>query len=95
MSKLSGYKWAKKAYIILSLAVVAIIWACFFGSLLWGRLSHGPVEETMFLEVMKWVVMTPFLVIIVDVIAYALIMAIASGKADEPEEEDDEPVELD
>lgn len=83
MSKINGYKWAKKAYIILSVATVAIIWACFFGSLFFGRLSHGPVEANWTEEVMKWVVMTPILVIIVDVIAYALIMTIASGKTDE------------
>ena len=90
MSKLSGYKWAKKAYIILSLAVIVVIWAVFFVSLFFGRLSHGPVEANWTEEVMKWVVMTPFLVIIVDVIAYALIMTIASGKTDETEDKDKE-----
>lgn len=89
MSKLSGYKWAKKAYILLSIAVVVIIWACFFGSLLWGRLSHGPVEANWTEEVWKWLFMTPVLVVIVDVIAYALIMTIASGKTNELDEKSD------
>ena len=78
MEKSDGYKWAKKAYIILSLVVVAVIWACFFASLLWGRLSRGPVEETWLLEVLKWVFMTPFIVLGVDVIAYAWIGTTAS-----------------
>lgn len=82
MSKIDGYSWGKKAYIVLSLAVVLIVWAVFFVSLFFGRLSHGPVEGTWFGEVMKWVVMTVVLVGIVDVIAYALIATIASRKAD-------------
>lgn len=82
MSKINGYNWGKKAYLFLSLAVVAIIWGCFFVSLLFGRLSHGPIEETWFLEVMKWVVMTPILVVIVDVVFYALIATDASRKAE-------------
>lgn len=82
MSKIDGFSWGKKAYIVLSLAVVLIIWAVFFGSLFFGRLSHGPVEETWFGEIMKWVVMTLVLVGIVDVIFYALIATIASRKAD-------------
>lgn len=89
MSKENGVKWAKKAYLFLSLAVVAIIWGCFFVSLFWGRLSHGPVEETWLEEVGKWLFMTPILVVIVDVIFYAVIGTIASRKADgidEPEE---------
>lgn len=83
MSKQTGYKWAKKAYLFLSLAVVAIIWGCFFISLFFGRLSHGPIEANWTEEILKWVVMTPVLVVIVDVIAYALIMTIASGKGDD------------
>ena len=83
MSKENGAKWAKKAYLFLSLAVVAIIWGCFFVSLFFGRLSHGPVEETWLEEVGKWLFMTPILVVLVDVVFYALIMTIASGKADE------------
>ena len=82
MSKQDGLAWGKKAYLCLSLAVVAVIWICFFGSLLFGRLSHGPVEETWFLEVMKWVVMTPVLVGIVDGVAYAWIATVASRKGD-------------
>ena len=82
MSKLDGVKWAKKAYLWLSLAVVAIIWLCFFGSLLFGRLSHGPVEETWFLEVAKWLLMTVVLVPLVDCIFYAWIATVASRKAD-------------
>ena len=91
MSKIDGFNWGKKAYIVLSLAVVVVIWAVFFVSLFFGRLSHGPVEETWFGEVMKWVVMTLFLVIIVDVTFYALIATIASRKAeglDEKKEKD-------
>ena len=90
MNKLSGYKWAKKAFIILSAAVVAIIWAGFFISLFCGRLSHGPIEETWFLEVLKWLAMTPPLVVIVDVIAYAVIMTAASGKIEQVEDSKDE-----
>ena len=80
MKKIDGLAWGKKVYLWLSLAVVAVIWICFFGSLLFGRLSHGPVEETWFGEVMKWVVMTPILVVLVDCIAYALIMTNAARK---------------
>ena len=81
MSRTEGMNWGKKAYLWLSLAVVVVIWACFFGSLLFGRLSHGPVEETWFGEVMKWVFMTGVLVVIVDVIAYAWIATVATRKA--------------
>ena len=80
MAKGDGLKYVKKAYLWLSLAVVAVIWACFFGSLFFGRLSHGPVEDTWFEEVTKWLFCTPFLVIIVDVIAYAVIMTNALRK---------------
>lgn len=82
MSKQDGVKWAKKAYVILSLIVVAIIWGAFFISLFWGRLSHGPVEGNWTEEIMKWVVMTPVLVVVVDCIFYAWIATVASRKAD-------------
>ena len=88
MSKLDGFNWGKKAYIVLSIAVIVVIWAVFFVSLFFGRPSHGPVEETWFGEIMKWVVMTPILVGIVDVTAYALIATIASRKADGLDEKD-------
>ena len=89
MSKLSGMEWGKKAYIVLSIAVVVVIWAVFFVSLFFGRLSHGPVEANWLEEVMKWVVMTPILVIIVDVVAYALIATTASRKAEGLDEKKD------
>lgn len=82
MSREDGIKWAKKAYILLSLATVFVIWACFFASLFWGRLSRGPIEANWFEEVMKWVVMTPLIVLAVDVIAYAWIGTVASRKSD-------------
>lgn len=89
MSKLSGIEWGKKAYIVLSLAVVVVIWAVFFVSLFFGRLSHGPIEETWFGEIMKWAVMSVFLVGIVDVTFYALIATIASRKAEGLDEKKD------
>ena len=82
MENSEGYKWAKKAYIVLSVATVLAIWALFFVSLFWGRLSHGPIEANWFEEVMKWVVMTPLIVLAVDVVAYAWIGATASRKDD-------------
>ena len=95
MSRENGMNWGKKAYLWLSLATVAVIWLCFFGSLLFGRLSHGPVEDTWLEEVGKWLVMTPILVVIVDVIAYAWIGTVASRKAHnleapKPEEKEEE-----
>ena len=80
MKKFDGLAWGKKVYLWLSLGVVAVIWIAFFLSLFFGRLSYGPVEETWFGEVMKWVVMTPALVVIVDCIAYALIGTLAARK---------------
>ena len=88
MSKIDGFNWGKKAYIVLSLAVVVVILAVFFVSLFFGRLSHGPVEANWTEEVMKWVVMTPILVIIVDVTFYALIATTASRKAEGLDEKD-------
>lgn len=82
MKKFDGLAWGKKVYLWLSLGVVAVLWIVFFISLFFGRLSQGPVEATWFGEVMKWVVMTPILVVIVDVIAYALIGTFASRKKD-------------
>ena len=95
MSRTDGMNWGKKAYLWLSLAVVAVIWLCFFGSLLFGRLSHGPVEANWTEEVLKWLFMTPFIVGIVDVIAYAWIGTVASRKAhnleaSKPEEKEEE-----
>lgn len=80
MSKQDGLNWARKAYIWLSLAVVAIIWIAF--GVHFGIQGHSPVEANWFEEVMKWVVMTPVLVVIVDCIFYAIIGTIASRKAD-------------
>ena len=80
MSKQDGLNWARKAYIWLSLAVVAIIWIAF--GVHFGIQGHSPVEANWFEEVMKWVVMTPVLVVIVDCIFYAVIGTIASRKAD-------------
>ena len=80
MSKQDGLNWARKAYIWLSLAVVAIIWIAF--GVYFGIQGHSPVEANWFEEVMKWVVMTPILVVIVDGIFYAIIGTIASRKAD-------------
>lgn len=80
MQKFDGLAWGKKVYLWLSLAVVAVIWLVFFISLFFGRLSNGPVEATWFGEIMKWVIMTPVLVLIVDGISYALIGTLASRK---------------
>ena len=80
MKKFNGLAWGKKVYLWLSLGVVAIIWIVFFLSLFFGRLSQGPVEGTWFGEIMKWVVMTPVLVLLVDGIAYALIGTLAARK---------------
>lgn len=78
MAKGDGLKYVKKAYTILSLLVVAVIWIAF--GIHFGIQGHGPHEETWFAEVMKWVVMTPVLVILVDCIAYALVMTNAARK---------------
>ena len=78
MAKGDGSKWAKKTYWILSIAVVLIVWLAFFFH--YVVLGHSPVEANWTEEVLKWVVMTPVLVGIVDVIAYALIGTIASRK---------------
>lgn len=78
MAKGDGTKWGKKAYLVLSLAVVAIIWVAFF--IHFVIFGHTPVEANWTEEVMKWVVMTPVLVGVVDGIAYALIGTIASRK---------------
>lgn len=78
MAKGDGYKWAKKTYWILSIAVVLIVWLAFFFH--YVVLGHSPVEANWTEEVLKWVFMTPVLVGIVDAIAYALIGTIASRK---------------
>lgn len=78
MAKGDGLKYVKKAYTILSLLVVAIIWIAF--GVHFGIQGHGPHEETWFAEIMKWVVMTPVLVVLVDCIAYALVMTNAARK---------------
>ena len=93
MARQDGVKWVKKTYLFLSLAVVLLIWGCFFCSLFWGRLSHGPVEGNWFEEVMKWVVMTPILVGIVDGIFWSVIMVgghVAASKADKEKEKEKE-----
>lgn len=79
MSRENGMNWGKKAYLWLSLAVVAVIWLCFFVK--YVILGHAPVEGNWGEEVGKWLFMTPFLVAIVDVIAYAWIGTVASRKA--------------
>lgn len=81
MSKKDGLKWAVKAYLILSLVVIVLIWGAFFISLFWGRLSHGPVEGNWTEEIMKWVVMTPVLILIVGGIFYPWIATVASRRA--------------
>ena len=78
MAKGDGAKWGKKAYWVLSLAVVAIIWVAFF--IHFVIFGHSPVEANWGEEIGKWLLMTPILVVIVDVIAYALIGTIASRK---------------
>lgn len=78
MAKGDGLKYVKKAYTILSLLVVAVIWIAF--GVHFGIQGHGPHEANWFEEVMKWVVMTPILVVLVDCIAYALIMTNAARK---------------
>jgi uncharacterized membrane protein len=79
MSRQDGINWGKKAYLWLSLAVVAIIWIAFFVHFV--ILGHSPVEANWGEEVGKWLLMTPVLVVIVDVIAYAWIMTVATRKA--------------
>ena len=74
-----GINWAKKAYLWLSLAVVAIIWIAFL--IHFVILGHAPVEANWGEEIGKWLLMTPVLVVIVDAIAYALIGTIASRRA--------------
>lgn len=74
-----GFTWAKKAYLWLSLAVVAIIWIAFL--IHFVILGHAPVEGNWGGEIAKWLVMTPVLVGVVDGIAYALIGTIASRRA--------------
>lgn len=78
MAKGDGKKWGKKAYLVLSLAVVAIIWVAFF--IHFVIFGHAPVEGSWGEEVGKWLLMTPVLVGIVDAIAYALIGTIAARK---------------
>lgn len=80
MKKFDGLAWGKKVYMWLSIGVAAIVWIVFFLSLFFGRLSAGPVEATWTQEILKWVVMTPVCVGIVDGIAYALIGTLASRK---------------
>lgn len=74
-----GIAWAKKAYLWLSLVVVAIIWIAFFVHFV--ILGHAPVEANWGEEVGKWLLMTPILVGIVDAIAYAWIGTVASRRA--------------
>lgn len=74
-----GTTWAKKAYLWLSLAVVAIIWIAFLVHFV--ILGHAPVEANWGEEIGKWVLMTLVLVPLVDVIAYALIGTIAARRA--------------
>ena len=78
MAQGEGIKFAKKAYLWLSLGVAAIIWIAFFFHYI--VLGHAPVEGNWTEEVMKWVVMTPVVVGIVDAVFYALIGTIASRK---------------
>ena len=73
-----GTTWAKKAYLWLSLAVVAIIWIAFLVHFV--ILGHAPVEANWGEEIGKWVLMTLVLVPLVDVIAYALIGTISARK---------------
>jgi hypothetical protein len=74
-----GTAWAKKAYLWLSLVVVAIIWIAFL--IHFVILGHAPVEANWGEEIGKWLLMTPILVGIVDCIAYALIGTIAARRA--------------
>ena len=74
-----GISWAKKAYLWLSLGVVAVIWIAFFVHFV--ILGHAPVEANWGEEIGKWLLMTPVLVVIVDVIAYAWIGTVASRRA--------------
>ena len=78
MANGDGAKWGKKAYTVLSLVVVAIIWVAFF--IHFVIFGHAPVEANWTEEVLKWVLMTVVLVPLVDVIAYALIGTIAARK---------------
>ena len=79
MAKGDGAKWGKKAYTVLSLAVVAIIWIAFL--IHYVILGHAPVEGNWGEEIGKWLFMTPFLVVIVDAIAYAWIATVATRRA--------------
>ena len=74
-----GTAWAKKAYLWLSLAVVAIIWIAFLVHFV--ILGHAPVEANWGEEIGKWVLMTLILVPLVDVIAYAWIATVATRRA--------------
>ena len=79
MSRQDGLSWGKKAYLWLSLGVVAIIWIAFL--IHFVILGHAPVEANWGEEIGKWLLMTPVLVVIVDVIAYAWIGTVASRRA--------------
>ena len=73
-------KWVKKAYLILTLVVVAVIATIFFA---FGPLATGVlIEETLFGEIMKWVVMTLLILIICYVIAYPVFMIRANRLKD-------------
>ena len=78
MAKGDGAKWGKKAYTVLSLAVVAVIWIAFF--IHFVIFGHAPVEANWGEEIGKWLLMTGVLVVLVDVIAYALIGTISARK---------------
>ena len=78
MANGDGAKWGKKAYTVLSLAVVAIIWIAFF--IHFVIFGHAPVEANWGEEIGKWLLMTLVLVGAVDVIAYAWIATVASRK---------------
>lgn len=77
MSEFNAKKWAIKVYIWLSLAITAIIWSIFLINL-W--LGNGPIEETWTEEILKYVVLTPVIVGIVDGVAYPFIGVAASTK---------------
>ena len=76
MAREDGIRWAKKAYLWLAIIVVAVIWIAF--GVHFGIQGHGPHEDNWFQEVTKWLFATPFIVIIVGVIAYGPIYAKAA-----------------
>lgn len=76
----NNINWGKKAYITLSLIVVAIIWIAFIVHFF--VLGNTPTEANWTEEIAKWVVMTIFVTGIVDGAAYAVIASIAARKKD-------------